>query len=301
MDTIPRKNLPLLEMDLLRTFIAIAETGNFTSAAEVVFRTPSAVSMQIKKLEEVLGSPLFLRDARSVSLTPQGELLLGYARRLMALNNETMSRFLLPEMNGVVRVGAPEDIGERILPEVLRRFSESYPNVMVDVAIGNSTPLRKRVEEQRMDIVVFNSFTNHIGRNAEILVSEKLVWAGRRCGTAHRRNPLPVSLWEEGCIWRANAVESLAKAGREFRVAFLSEHTTGQKAAVLADLAVAPLPKYLIKDDLVALTERDGLPDLGSYNIGLQVIANPSPPVLAVADHVRAAFVSLDRAAAIAA
>lgn len=301
MDTIPRKNLPLLEMDLLRTFIAIAETGNFTSAAEVVFRTPSAVSMQIKKLEEVLGSPLFLRDARSVSLTPQGELLLGYARRLMALNNETMSRFLLPEMNGVVRVGAPEDIGERILPEVLRRFSESYPNVMVDVAIGNSTPLRKRVEEQRMDIVVFNSFTNHIGRNAEILVSEKLVWAGRRCGTAHRRNPLPVSLWEEGCIWRANAVESLAKAGREFRVAFLSEHTTGQKAAVLADLAVAPLPKYLIKDDLVALTERDGLPDLGSYNIGLQVIANASPPVLAVADHVRAAFVSLDRAAAIAA
>ena len=301
MDTIPRKNLPLLEMDLLRTFIAIAETGNFTSAAEVVFRTPSAVSMQIKKLEEVLGSPLFLRDARSVSLTPQGELLLGYARRLMALNNETMSRFLLPEMNGVVRLGAPEDIGERILPEVLRRFSEAYPNVMVDVAIGNSTPLRKRVDEQRMDIVVFNSFTNNIGRNAEILVTEKLVWAGRRCGTAHRRNPLPVSLWEEGCVWRANAVDSLAKVGREFRVAFLSEHTTGQKAAVLADLAVAPLPKYLMKGDLVALTERDGLPDLGSYNIGLQIVANPSPPVLAVADHVRAAFVSLDQAAAIAA
>lgn len=301
METIPRKNLPLLEMDLLRTFIAIAETGNFTSAAEVVFRTPSAVSMQIKKLEEVLGSPLFLRDARSVSLTPQGELLLGYARRLMSLNNETMSRFLLPEMNGVVRVGAPEDIGERILPEVLRRFSEAYPNVMVDVAIGNSTPLRKRVEEQRMDIVVFNSFTDNIGRNAEILVTEKLVWAGRRCGTAHRRNPLPVSLWEEGCVWRANAVESLAKVGRDFRVAFLSEHTTGQKAAVLADLAVAPLPKYLMKGDLVALTERDGLPDLGSYNIGLQIVANPSPPVLAVADHVRAAFVSLDQAAAIAA
>lgn len=301
METIPRKNLPLLEMDLLRTFIAIAETGNFTSAAEVVFRTPSAVSMQIKKLEEVLGSPLFLRDARSVSLTPQGELLLGYARRLMSLNNETMSRFLLPEMNGVVRVGAPEDIGERILPEVLRRFSEAYPNVMVDVAIGNSTPLRKRVEEQRMDIVVFNSFTDNIGRNAEILVTEKLVWAGRRCGTAHRRNPLPVSLWEEGCVWRANAVDSLAKVGRDFRVAFLSEHTTGQKAAVLADLAVAPLPKYLMKGDLVALTERDGLPDLGSYNIGLQIVANPSPPVLAVADHVRAAFVSLDQAAAIAA
>ncbi|MDO9418730.1 LysR substrate-binding domain-containing protein [Pararhizobium sp.] len=293
MNMIFRQALPLLEMDLLRTFVAIAETGNFTSAADVVYRTPSAVSMQIKKLEEMLRCTLFLRDARSVSLTPQGEVLLGYARRMIALNNETVSRFLLPDMNGVVRVGAPEDIGERILPEVLKQFSEAYPHVIVDVCIGNSGQLRKRVDEQRMDIAIYNSFTNEVGRNGEILLTEQLVWAGTKCGTAHTRDPLPVSLWEEGCSWRAGAVEALTRAGRQYRVAFLSEHTTGQKAAVLADLAVAPLPKYLIRGDLVALGEHDGLPTLDGYNIGLQVVSGASAPVLAVADYVRAAFIAL--------
>ncbi len=293
MNMMLRHALPLLEMDILKTFVAIAETGNFTTAAETVYRTPSAVSMQIKKLEEMLGCVLFLRDARSVSLTPNGELLLGYARRLLALNNEAVSRFLLPDMNGVVRVGAPEDIGERILPEVLKRFAESYPNVTVDVMIGNSSTLRKRVEEHRMDIALFNSMAGENSGGGEILVSEKLVWTGTKCGTAHTRDPLPISMWEDGCVWRADAVEKLSRAGRKFRVAFLSAHTTGQRAAIQADLAIAPLPRYLVQGDLVALGESNGLPELGHYHIGLQVIDNASPPVLAVADHVRAAFVAL--------
>lgn len=159
MNMMMRHALPLLEMDVLKTFVAIAETGNFTTAAETVYRTPSAVSMQIKKLEEMLGCTLFLRDARSVSLTPKGELLLGYARRLLSLNNETVSRFLLPDMNGVVRVGAPEDVGERILPDVLKRFAETYPNVTIDVSIGMSNAMRKRVDEHRLDIAVFNSLS----------------------------------------------------------------------------------------------------------------------------------------------
>jgi DNA-binding transcriptional LysR family regulator len=293
MNMMLRHALPLLEMDILKTFVAIAETGNFTTAAETVYRTPSAVSMQIKKLEEMLGCVLFLRDARSVSLTPNGELLLGYARRLLALNNEAVSRFLLPDMNGVVRVGAPEDIGERILPEVLKRFAESYPNVTVDVMIGNSSVLRKRVEEHRMDIALFNSMAGENSGGGEILLSERLVWTGTKCGTAHMRDPLPISMWEDGCVWRADAVEKLSRAGRKFRVAFLSAHTTGQRAAIQADLAIAPLPRYLVQGDLVALGESHGLPELGYYNIGLQVIDKASPPVLAVADHVRAAFVDL--------
>ena len=293
MNMMMRHALPLLEMDVLKTFVAIAETGNFTTAAETVYRTPSAVSMQIKKLEELLGCTLFLRDARSVSLTPKGELLLGFARRLLALNNETVSRFLLPDMNGVVRVGAPEDVGERILPEVLKRFAESYPNVTVDVSIGMSTAMRKRVDEHRLDIAIFNSLTDVSSRNAEILMQEKLVWAGAKCGNAHLKDPLPVSMWEDGCVWRADAVEKLQRAGRKFRIAFLSAYTTGQRAAVLAGLAIAPLPRYLVQGDMVQLGERDGLPDLGHYDIGLQVIDSASAPVLAVADHVRDAFAEL--------
>lgn len=295
MATVARHILPLLELDVLKTFVAIAETGNFTTAAETVFRTPSAVSMQVKKLEEMLGGVVFLRDARSVTLTSKGELLLGYARRMLALNNEAISRFLQPDMNGIVRVGAPEDIGERILPGVLRRFSETYPNVTVDVMIGISGIMRKRVEDHRMDIVIFNTDTDEPRPNSEILLEERITWAGTRSGTAHLRQPLPVSMWEDGCIWRKDALEQLQRARKPYRVAFQSAHGTGQKAAILADLAVAPLARYLVHGDLVELGEADGLPPLGSYFIGLQMIEDASPPVQAVADYVKAAFLELSR------
>ncbi|KQR68895.1 LysR family transcriptional regulator [Rhizobium sp. Leaf384] len=288
-----RHALPMLEIDVLKTFVAIAETGNFTTAAEAVYRTPSAVSMQIKKLEDLLGCALFLRDARSVSLTPKGEVLLGFARRMLALNNEAVTRFLMPDMQGVVRLGAPEDLGERILPDVLKRFGETFPNVTVDVMIGQSNVMRKRVEERRMDIVIYNSFPSETLREGEVLMQERLVWVGRRCGTAHLREPLPVSMWEDGCVWRADAIDKLTKAGRAHRVAFLSAHTTGQKAAILADLAVAPLPRYLVQGDLVELGPLEGLPGLGTYNIGIQMIEDASAPVLAVAEHVRAACLAL--------
>ena len=135
--------LPILELDVMKTFIAIAETGNFTTAAEAVFRTPSAVSMQIKKLEETLGVPLFRRDARSVSLTHHGEMLLSFAKRLIALNNEAVSRFVVPEMNGIVKLGAPDDIGELVLPGILSHLSETWPQLAIDVTIESSANLHR--------------------------------------------------------------------------------------------------------------------------------------------------------------
>lgn len=197
-----RRPIPLLDNDVLRTFVAIAETGNFSTAAEAVFRTPSAVSMQIKKLEEQLGATLFLRDARSVSLTRHGEMLLSYARNILALSNEAVSRFIMPELSGVVRLGAPEDIGERLLPSILKSFAESYPGIMVDVTIDMSMGLKKRMEEQRLDLALINCATRPFPTGGEVVFRERLVWAGAKCGSAHRRDPLPISIWEDGCIWR---------------------------------------------------------------------------------------------------
>ena len=114
--------MPLLELDVLRTFVAIAETGSFTTAANAVYRTPSAVSMQIKKLEDILGRSVFSRDARSVSLTTDGEMLLGYARRMLAINREAVSKFIVPDIVGVVRLGSPDDYGERVLPLCAEAF-----------------------------------------------------------------------------------------------------------------------------------------------------------------------------------
>jgi DNA-binding transcriptional LysR family regulator len=282
--------LPILDLDVLRTFVMIAETGSFSAAANAVFRTPSAVSMQIKKLEETLGATLLDRDARSVSLTSDGELLLGYARRMLSLNREAVAKFVAPTVSGLVRLGSPDDIGEWVLPFVLKRFAETHPNVTVDVIIDRSLNLRRRLEEQRLDITMVNVSPKAADSDMEVLLTEELVWAGAKCGTAHERNPLPLSMWEEGCAWRGNALEALEQAGRDYRVAYMSAHSTGQRSAILADLAVAPFSKSLMSDGIVALGPEHGLPPLGTYQLGMIVAKNAGQHVQVVAEHLRGIF-----------
>ncbi|MBT8409291.1 MAG: LysR family transcriptional regulator, partial [Alphaproteobacteria bacterium] len=139
-------HVPLLDLDLLRTLIAIAETGNFSQAAAAVFRTPSAISMQVKKIEELIGKPVFIRDSRSVSLTGDGTYLLEHARRMLALNREAVARFIEPDLRGTVTLGAPDDVAERFLPAMLRRFAESHPGVQVNVVVDGTT---RMIEMQR--------------------------------------------------------------------------------------------------------------------------------------------------------
>lgn len=281
--------LPLLDLDVLRTFVAIAETGSFTVASTSVFRTPSAVSMQIKKLEDILGRAVFLRDARSVSLTTDGEMLLGYARRLLAINREAVSKFIIPDIVGVVRLGSPDDYGERVLPHVLKRFAQSHPSIAVDVTIDQSINLRRRMDDRTLDITLLTNSTG-AANGAETMLTEPIVWAGSKGGCAHMREPLPVSVWEEGCAWRAGALDALGRQGRNFRVAYMSAHTAGQRAAILSDLAVAPLPKSFITNDMVELGLPDGMPVIGDYILAMLVTPDASAPVQAVADHIRATF-----------
>ncbi|MEO4000045.1 LysR family transcriptional regulator [Mesorhizobium sp. CAU 1732] len=281
--------MPLLDLDVLRTFVAIAETGSFTLAANSVFRTPSAVSMQIKKLEDILGVAVFSRDARSVSLTQDGEMLMGYARRILALNREAVAKFIIPDIAGVVKLGSPDDYGERVLPNVLKRFAQTHPSIAVDVTIDQSGNLRRRMNERQLDITLFTVCKN-IPPEAEVLLTEPIVWGGAKGGCAHLREPLPLSIWEEGCAWRADALEALGRSGRDYRIAYMSAHTAGQRAAILSDLAIAPLPKSFIGDDVVALGPNEGLPQLSNYNLAMIVAHDASAPVQAAADHIRATF-----------
>lgn len=293
-----RSPLPLLDNDVLRTFVAIAETGNFSTAAEAVLRTPSAVSMQIKKLEEQLKTTLFLRDARSVTLTQHGEMLLSYARRMLALSNEAVSRFVMPELSGVVRLGAPDDIAERLLPKLLKDFGESFPGIMVDVTVDQSLLLRRRMEEQRLDLALINCATRPFPTGGEIIHTEKLVWAGAKCGTAYLRDPLPVSVWEDGCVWRQDALAQLDKHKRPYRIAYASAHTMAQRAAVVSDLAIAPFPRSYVTGDMRILGAKEGLPELISFDIRLLSSPQLSTPAKAVAEGIREAFETIDAAAA---
>tara|TARA_R110000868_G_scaffold266274_1_gene525248 strand:- start:135343 stop:136254 length:912 start_codon:yes stop_codon:yes gene_type:complete len=280
--------LPNLDLDLARTFVAICETGNFSRAAERVNRSASAISLQVKKLEEIVGRSLFERETRRVRLTPDGEVLLGYARRLLRLNDEAMSRFRAPEFTGTVQLGVPNDNGIIAIPEILRRFAASHPHIEVDVFLGPTASLRKRVAEGTTDIAVF-SFDPELDPQPPIH-SEPLVWLGARHGAAIEKHPLPVALAEPGCYWRAMALRALDEAGINYRVAYTSEFCQAQIAATEADLAICPVPISVISDRLIHLDARHGLPDLGEYRMTLAKRGATGPAEDALAEHVVSSF-----------
>ena len=284
-------SLPLLDTDTLRTFVAIAENGSFTRAAHQVFRTPSALSMQIKRLEETLGQSLFIREARRVSLTPEGEVLLGYGRRLLKLNEEAVGRFLAPSLEGSVRLGTPDDVGTRVLPQVLTRFARSHPAVQVNVNAGRSIDLLKRLDNGELDLALVTlGHSDLSAKRGEVVHTEPLVWAGRDGGVAVQRSPLPLSLANHGCAWREMALGALDKAEISYRVAYNSEHCAGQEAAMLADLAVAPFPASLVQPPLRVLGPENGLPALGDYQIALVRRDGSGPAAEALAEQVVQTF-----------
>ncbi|MDT8894356.1 LysR substrate-binding domain-containing protein [Halomonas sp. I1] len=272
MDTAPATShptaLPLLDSDVLRSFVAIAESGSFTRAANHVFRTPSALSMQIKRLEGTLGQALFVREARHVRLTPEGEMLLGYSRRLLRLNEEAVTQFLTPSLEGTVCFGTPDDVGSRILPRVLSQFARSHPAVQVDVVVGRSVDLLERLDKGELDLVLATAGSEGLPADrGEVVHTEPLVWAGRDGGVAIDRSPLPLAMANHGCAWRRVALSVLDDAGLTYRIAYISENCAGQEAALLADLAVAPLPRSLVRAPLSILGDESGLPLLGDYRI----------------------------------
>ena len=279
---------PLVELDLLKTLVAISETRSFSAAATLIHRSPSAVSMQIKRLEEIIGRPVFLRDSRSVSLTGEGEHLLAHGRRVLELNRQIVSRFTASEIAGVVRLGALDHAVEQFLPQLLRRFNAVHPAVTVDVTVENTDVLLDKIRQQQLDIAIVTCTPGTtLDQGIEVLRREALVWAGARGGIAAEQTPLPVSVWEEGCVWREAALSALEQQGRDYRVNFKSAYIAGQKAAVLADLVVAPLPATVCGGDIVTLGQESGLPSLDDFALGMTLLKKPPIPVVALAQQLR--------------
>lgn len=286
-----------LDTDLLRTLVAIADTGSFNRAARQVFRTPSAVSMQMKKLEEQVGRPLFAKDGRSVTLTPDGEALVGYGRRILQLAAEAMQRFRAPEIEGTIRFGMPDDYAGSFLPAILSRFAASHPNVEVDVFCQSSRDLLAHLDRNEIDVALVSA--GHGQPAGPVVHREQLVWAGLRHGCAHERDPLPLALSHQGCCWRMQALNALNRAGIPHRIAYSSRHYMGQLAAVLGGLAIAPLPRSTVSGDLRVLGEEVGLPPLGYYEIELQRSPAASGQLFdALANHIISNFQGYEAVAA---
>ncbi|MES3677165.1 LysR substrate-binding domain-containing protein [Halomonas elongata] len=257
-----------LNLDAARTFVAICETGSFRRAAARVNRSPSAVSLQVGKLEEQLGARLLHRDARRVHLTHQGEVLLGFARRLVGLNDEAMTAFHGSTLSGGLRLAAPHDLGVSLVPKLLQRLAETYPRIRVDVRLDSSETVQRLFAQGDVNLALFNE-ANTPQIAARDLFSEELLWMMRNGGRAVEQDPLPLAVAELGCAWRDTALHALESAGRSYRIAYSSDTSMGQVAALRADLAVAALPGSLAERDLVEVPEGWGLPPLGRTHIYL--------------------------------
>lgn len=282
-----------LDIDMLRVFLAIVDRGGVTAAAERVARTPAAVSMQLKKLEETVGRALFERTPRRMVLTTDGERLLGYARRMIGLHGDALAAFRAPALSGEVRIGLIDDFGPVRLAEALSGFSTTHPDVTVTVAMGTTEMLSRKLEAGELDFSLMTPGGSVDWRNTDRLAyDEPLVWVGRAGGSAHLKDPLPVALANHGCTWRKLALESLTRSERRFRIAYTAEFYVAQIAAVAADLAVAPLPRSIVEPDFEILGRRQGLPEeIGHCRIALRWSeAAPSPAAEALATRILAAF-----------
>ncbi len=281
--------IPNLDVDQMKTFLAIADAGSFTKAADTVNKTQSAVSMQMKRLEETLGRALFERDGRGSRFTMEGERFVEHARKLVALNNEIVASYTRPELSGVVRFGTPDDYAEFFLPDTLARFSRTHPMVTVDVECVSTGNLLERINRNELDIAMV-TFCGEC-REGEVLRREQLRWVGSARHSAHALATLPLAAAELGCAWRKAATDGLADASRAFRVAFTSANRAAIDSAVLAGIAIAAMPEICIKPGMRILGEGEGMPNLGMIEIGLvRRSGKLSQSAEALAQHVRESF-----------
>jgi DNA-binding transcriptional LysR family regulator len=275
----------LIDIDQLRTFIAIAETGSFTRAADVVHKTQSAVSMQMKRLEERLNRPIFARDGRASKLTEDGQRLLDYARRIVKLNVEALAAFSEADLAGRVRLGVPDDYADRYLPEIMARFSRVYPAVELSVICEPTVDLLERIDANELDLAIVTNCER--ARPAEIFRRERLLWVTSNRHAIHREAPLPLALGRPTCAWRRTAIEALETQERSHRVLYSSSNVGAVAAAVLAGLAISVLPESGLRPGMRVLTAADGFPDLPSCRIGLVRSPHESSALAeALAEHI---------------
>jgi DNA-binding transcriptional LysR family regulator len=281
--------IPNLDVDQLKTFLAIADIGNFTKAAGDLNKTQSAVSMQMKRLEETLGRALFARDGRGSRLTLDGERFIEQARKLVAINDEIVISYTKPDVTGAVRFGTPDDYADLFLPEVLARFHRTHPLVTVDVECIGSGNLNERVRRSEIDLALV-TFCNDC-LEGEVLRRDCLRWVTSARHSAHALSTLPIATADIGCEWRKRATDALTTAGLPHRIAYTSPNRSAIDAAVLQGLAVAAMPEICMRPGMRMLTEQEGFPSLGAFDIGLLLKPGKlSHAALALADHIRESF-----------
>ncbi|BAI76633.1 HTH-type transcriptional regulator (plasmid) [Azospirillum sp. B510] len=277
-----------LDMDALRSFVAGIDAGSFAQAADRLGRSTSAVSAQLKKLEDQTGTALVRKSGRGLALTDGGEVLLSYARRLLTLNDEAMSAVRGVELEGWIRLGIQEDFGETMLPQVLGRFARAHSKVRIEGRIARNSELTEKIASGRLDLAL--AWDDGTAAAAERIASLPLCWLGtvaeEPIWRADGTEPLPLAALEAPCLLRTIACDHLDRQGIAWRIAFVSPSLGGLWAATAAGLGIAlrtPVGRPPAVRVLDPVTR--GLPQLPS--LGLRLLRSgkrPNP----VADHLAA-------------
>lgn len=274
-----------LDVDLLRAFVTVSDLGSFTRAADALLRRQSTLSLQIKRLEDGLGKRLLDRTSRRLRLTAAGEALLGQARQMLELNDRLVASLDEPALAGTVRLGTPEDFATTHLPQVLARFSQTYPSIQLEVTCDLTLTLLRRFREGEFDLVLVKREPERSDRGVRVW-REPLVWVASEKLAVPEKGPLPLVVSPPPCVYRKRATDSLGRLKRPWRIAYSCASLAGQHAAVKAGLGVTVLPKDMVPAGLAAIERRSGLPDLHDTEIALLAARGLSAPARRLHDHI---------------
>ncbi|MGL4405455.1 MAG: LysR substrate-binding domain-containing protein, partial [Notoacmeibacter sp.] len=255
-----------LDLDLLKAFAAIIDTGSFTRAGERLGLTQSAITLKLRRLEAVSGRTLMTRNAKAVALTEDGAALLPFARRMIEMNDAALAELRGPKLKGTVRLGTPEDFATAHLPEVLAGFAAEFPDVALEVTCDLTLNLLELYRNGAFDMILIKREPYGAFGDGVAVWRERLVWA-RGPKVLKSIAALPLVVAPQPCVYRKRATQALDKAKRSWRIVYTSPSQAGAEAAVRAGLGVIALPEQMVPDDFVILTE--GMPDLAETEIAL--------------------------------
>ncbi|CAH0498719.1 LysR substrate-binding domain-containing protein [Novosphingobium sp. CECT 9465] len=284
-----------LDIDLLRCFVTISDTGSFTRAGARLGRTQSGISLQLKRLEEQVGRALFVRSPRSLAMTFEGERLIGPARQILRLHDATLAEMFEPDIAGSVRIGVPEDFATAHLPGVLAAFAEAHPLVELEVACDLTLNLFERFHAGDFDLVLVKRQPAQERQEGVRVWREPLVWVARDRQAVADRLRIPLVVSPEPCVYRKRATEALDAIGRAWRIAYTSTSLAGSLSAVRAGLGITVLPLEMVPPGLMAVGGNAGpevasLPPLYDTEIALIEAPGLSDTAHLLAQHIIAAL-----------
>ncbi len=266
-----------LDLGTLRSFVTIADAGSMTRAASRLFMTQSAISMQIKRLENSLGFSVFERSAQGMTPTSEGEQLLHFANQMLALNDEAMGRLTSPDYEGLVRLGVPGDIIYPHIPVILREFSRDYPRVQVKLSSAQTINLKTELKQGLQDIVLTTEGSASPG--GTVISTQALVWSGAEAGVAWKKRPLPLG-FARTCAFRSGVTKALDKAGIAWLDIVASEDPAAGEAMTSADLCVIAELESAVHSSRKIIDHGGQLPDLPEHSIVLYSKAGPGNQIV---------------------